>query len=99
MHRFMGLKFLAGLGLLAGVGLVACRMAELRHEMLTEGDREGDGPGGPREFSGHHHLRHGHWHRRVPPMFEYWHRQAHAQDQAPTPEAEKAKSASEPAKA
>ena len=101
MHKFMGLKFLAGLGLLAGVGLVACRMAEVRHEMLTEGAREPQGPGGPQDFSGHHHLGHGHWHRRVPPMFEYWHRQAHAQDQAPAPEADKAKaaSASEPAKA
>ncbi len=93
MHKFMGLKFLAGLGLLAGVGLVACRMAEFRHEMLTEGADEAEDP------RGHHHLGHGHWHRRVPPMFEYWHRQAHAQDQAPAPDAEKAKAASEPAKA
>jgi hypothetical protein len=73
-------------------------MAELRHEMLAEGAREPQGPGEPQGFGGRH-LGYRHWHRRVPPMFEYWHRQAHAQDQAPAPEAEKAKAASEPAQA
>ena len=98
MHKFMGLKFLAGLGLLAGAGLVVCRMAELRHEMLTEGAPGPEGPGEPHGFGGHH-LGHRHWRRGVPPMFEYWHQRAHAQDQAPTPEAEKAKPASESAQA
>jgi hypothetical protein len=87
MHKFIGLKVLTGLGLMVGAGLVASRMAELRHEMLAEGEN------GPER----HHLGHGHWRRRVPPMFEYWHRQAHAQDQAPAPEADKATPAPESA--
>ena len=71
---------------------MAYRMAEMRHEMLAEG-----APHGP-EGSGEHHFgHHGHWRRGVPPMFEYWHQRAHAQDQAAAPEADKAKPASEPA--
>jgi hypothetical protein len=92
MHKLMGLKFLAGVGLAAGAGLMLCRMAELRHEILAEGAR---GPQG----QGEHRLGHGHWRKGFPPMFEYWHRQAHAQDQAPAPEADKAKPASETAQA
>jgi len=89
MHKFMGLKFLAGLGLAAGAGLVLCRMAELRHEMLAEATRD------PQAQGEHRHFGHGRWHKGYPPMFDYWHRQAHAQDQAPTPEADKPKPAAE----
>ena len=92
MHKFMGLKFLVGLGLAAGAGLVLSRMAEMRHEMLTEDARDPQAPGE------HRHLGHGHWHKGPPPMFEYWHRQAHAQDQAPASEADKPKPAADAAK-
>jgi hypothetical protein len=89
MHKFMGLKFLAGLGLVAGAGLMACRMAEMRHEFMAEGAQG-------TQSQGEHHFGHGHWRRgAVPPMFAYWHRQAHAQDQAPAAEADKAKPAPE----
>ena len=74
MHKFRGLKFLAGLGLAAGVGLMFCRMAEMRHEMLAEEARDPQAAGERRRFG------HGHWHRGYPPMFDYWHRQAHAQE-------------------
>ena len=87
MHKFVGLKLMFGLGLVAGAGLMACRMAELRHEVLAEGAP------GPQP----HRLGHGHWHRHVPPMFDYWHRQAHAHDSAPAPETDKAKPAPETA--
>ena len=100
MHKFMGLKFLAGLGLVAGAGLMVCRMAELRHEMLAEGARGPQGAGEPQRFGGYH-LGHGHWRRGVPPMFEYWHQRAHEQEKAstPAPEPETAKPTSEPAQA
>jgi len=89
MHKFRGLKFLAGLGLAAGVGLMFCRMAEMRHEMLAEEARDPQAAGERRHFG------HGHWHRGYPPMFDYWHRQAHAQDKGPAPEADKPKPAAE----
>ena len=91
MHKFMGLKFLAGLGLVAGAGLMVCRMAEMRHELMAEGAHGPQGEGEPHHFG----RGHGHWRTGVPPMFEYWHKRAHAQDQAPAPEADKAKPAAE----
>jgi hypothetical protein len=96
MHKFMGLKFLAGLGLVAGAGLMVCRMAEMRHEMLAEGAHGPQASGEPQDFRGHH-FGHGHCRRGVPPMFEYWHQRAHAQEQAAAPEADKAKPAAESA--
>jgi hypothetical protein len=97
MHKFIGLKVLAGLGLMAGAGLMALRMSEIRHELMAEGAQ---GPQAPGEHR--HHLRHGAWRRHgVPPMFEYWHEQAHAHqaaaEQTPAPEADKAKPAPESA--
>ena len=75
MHRHMATKVLFGLGLVAGASMLMHRLAEHRYGVAP-------GPVSPHERHGWHRA----WDKGYPPIFEAWHRQAHAQqDQPPAP--------------
>jgi hypothetical protein len=91
MHKHRAFGALIGLGLAAGVGMALGRMmAHYRYAYEHEGTV--DTPGTPEH---RHEFRHGFkhmpWRKGYPPMFEEWHRRAHAQDAAEDKPAAEAK--------
>ena len=75
-HRVLPMLLLAGAAMMI--------MSHKRHEFMGQGEEGGQSH--PMGLHGPHGHR-GEWGKRVPPMFEMWHKRAHEQEQAAQPAA------------
>lgn len=96
MHRHGAFGALIGLGLAAGAGMMLGRMMAF-HRYAYEREAGAGTPGNGEPRYGFKHVA---WRRGYPPVFEEWHRRAHADEKAeakPADEAKPAAAESQPA--